>query len=213
VICAVREKKYYLKKNFDMKYTARNAKLWKPEFGFTTIELMIAICILGILMAISIPSFSSWVPNYRLKESARYLYSNMQRAKIGAIKTNSDWAIYFDTGKNCYYLCSANGDGDWSTTDNNTIVEKIDLSQYGSGIGFGSGNATSGVPGTPLPAGNVSYPDNGAPNTYIVVFNPRGTGSGGYVYFDHRENTTTYAVGTATSGSISLKKWTGSAWE
>jgi hypothetical protein len=46
----------------------------------------------------------------------------------------------------------------------------------------------------------------------VAVFNPRGTGSAGYVYLQNEKNTT-YAVGTRSSGVILLRKWRGSEWQ
>lgn len=66
--------------------------------GFTLIELMIAIAIIGIMTAIAVPAVMNWLPNYRLKAAARDLYSNMQKAKIEAVKSNKDALISFVAG-------------------------------------------------------------------------------------------------------------------
>ena len=66
--------------------------------GFTLIELMIVIGMISILSAIAIPSIMKWLPNYRLKAEARNLYSNMQKAKIEAVKRKQNVLISFVTG-------------------------------------------------------------------------------------------------------------------
>jgi len=66
--------------------------------GFTLIELIIAIGMISILSAIAIPSAMKWLPNYRLKAAARDLYSNMQKAKVEAVKRNTDVLIIFTSG-------------------------------------------------------------------------------------------------------------------
>ena len=53
--------------------------------GFTIIELLIVIAVLGILGAIAVPNYLSYLPNARLKSAARDLYSNMQLAKLGRV--------------------------------------------------------------------------------------------------------------------------------
>ena len=178
------------------------------KHGFTLIEVLVALIVLGILTAIAIPGFSTWLPKYRLKSASRDLYSNMQLAKMGAIKANADWAIVFDAGSNSYKICSDDGDGDWTTTGNNTIERTVDLADYKAGVSYGHGNATDDIPGGGAPpADDITYTND------VLVFNSRGTGSGGYVYLENSKNTTTYGVGTRTSGVIQLRKWAGAAWE
>jgi type IV fimbrial biogenesis protein FimT len=73
-------------------------KQLRKKSGFTLIELIIAIGMISILTAIAIPNVMSWLPNYRLKAAARDLYSNMQKAKMEAVKSNKDVLIGFVVG-------------------------------------------------------------------------------------------------------------------
>ncbi len=65
----------------------------KKNNGFTFIELVIILLIIGILAAIAAPSFLSMRPNMRLKAAARGLYSNMQKAKLEAVKRNTNVVV------------------------------------------------------------------------------------------------------------------------
>jgi len=66
--------------------------------GFTLIELMIVIAVIGILVSISTPAIIRWVPNYRLRSAANDLVSNFQKAKLEAVKRNTKVLIKFTTG-------------------------------------------------------------------------------------------------------------------
>ncbi len=178
------------------------------ESGFTVMELMVVIAIIGIMVAIAIPSFSTWLPNYRLRNAARDLYTNMQKAKIGAIKSNSNWAIVFDFANKRYRICSDDGgDGDW-TDEDETEESIVHLPvKYEGNVDYGHGNATGPIGGT-WGGNDISY---NSP-VDVAVFNPRGTCNAGYVYIENGKNTT-YGIGTRSSGVILLRKWTGSAWE
>lgn len=192
-------------------FMAKKAK----QKGFTLVETVIVVAIIGILAAIAVPNFLTWLPNMRLKAAGRDLKSNMQKTRTEAIKTNHDWAIVFDTANNRYLICSDRGvDNTWSATADNTITETIDLTAYGSGIGFGHGSVPAGnnsatTPAAAFPADEVDYT---SPEQNVLAFNPQGIGSGGYVYLENGDGTA-LAIGTQTSGVIMLKRWLGGSWQ
>ena len=66
--------------------------------GFTMVELMVVIGMIAILTAIAVPNIISWLPNYRAKAAARDMISNFQKAKMEAVKRNTDVVISFATG-------------------------------------------------------------------------------------------------------------------
>ena len=70
--------------------------------GFSTVEMMIVIAIIAVLAAFTLPSFIEYYPEWRLRRAAGDLFSNMQFAKVNAVKSNSPWAVVFDPANNRY---------------------------------------------------------------------------------------------------------------
>ena len=61
----------------------------KTEAGFTLIEMMVVIGILGMLVAVAVPNFLDWNKHYKLKEAVGSLHSSFNLARMTAINLNT----------------------------------------------------------------------------------------------------------------------------
>jgi type IV fimbrial biogenesis protein FimT len=81
------------------------------ERGFTVIELMIAIAIMGILLAIALPNFQQMIAGQRVRGANSDMFSALLLARSEAIKRNSSvnvvpsasgwgggWTVQFTSG-------------------------------------------------------------------------------------------------------------------
>lgn len=184
--------------------------------GFTLAELLVIIAIIGVLVAVSVPTFSVWLPNYQLKGAATDLYSSLQSVKMEAIRANGEYAAVFDPDNGSYQLVSGGADRDYGTAGDNVVTETVTLANYGAGTGYGNGDATDAIDATRGWDDWVTFDDvNDGAN--VVVFNARGminsqTNGGGEVYLQNNNNRA-YAVVVLATGVIRLRSWQGAGWQ
>lgn len=70
--------------------------------GFSIVELMIAIVILGILMGIGIPAFQSTVKNNRMTSNLNAFITSLNQARSEAVKQNQEVVVCTSTdGTSC----------------------------------------------------------------------------------------------------------------
>lgn len=132
----------------------------KKNKGFTLIEVLVAVAIIGLLSAIALPAFMQWLPNMRLKAAVRNVYGAAMTAKGEAIKRQVNCALTFNqpvpttsSSKNAYIVYS-DINNNFKFDDNDQIIVKmeewpnsvmIDTSK-GGGDGYTFSNDSGGKP-------------------------------------------------------------------
>lgn len=70
--------------------------------GFTLLELVVTLGLLAIMMAIAVPSTSSWRKNAQYKEAAREVVSLLRRARSFAVQQNQSTTVTIDLSNRKY---------------------------------------------------------------------------------------------------------------
>ena len=162
----------------------------KDKNGFTLVEVLIIVGIIGIMIAIVVPNLLSWAPNMRLKAAARDLYGAAMKAKSEAVKRNVDCALTFNqkvptTGTTTYaYIVYEDADDDCQYDNGENIIAQMQQwpkgttldSTQGGGAGltfpsYGSGNPTISFSPTSIP---TTPPGGPIPNGSAFLINING---------------------------------------
>ena len=74
------------------------------EKGFSLIETLVVIAIVAIAAGMAVPNLLSHRPGWQLNRAANDLYSNLQWARLMAIRENAQCKVTIDGANNIYFI-------------------------------------------------------------------------------------------------------------
>jgi type IV fimbrial biogenesis protein FimT len=82
--------------------------------GFTLIELAVTFALLGILLALGLPSFMSWVRSSQARTVAEALQGGIRRAQTDAVRLNQPVVLAFTNATPAWNAAAVVGGKNWS---------------------------------------------------------------------------------------------------
>lgn len=143
----------------------------KKNSGFTLLEVMIVVVIMGVMAAIATPNFFSLLDTIRVGGAAKNLASEMMLAKFRAISENHKYIVTFDVTGNSFSIYS-DSDNDYDTIglESNEIVKTVNIVADYPNVVYGYVTGTKGTSGNVITE-SVTFTSN----PKRVVFKPDGT--------------------------------------
>lgn len=115
-------------------------KRLRTEDGFSLIEVLTVVAIIGVMGAIAVPSFLPWLSNKGIQSASRDLFSNMKKAQSLAVKLNrnctvtfngtSGYTVYVDASTPWNPSASTNANFVYDAAAGERVVAQVLWSQY-----------------------------------------------------------------------------------
>ncbi len=145
--------------------------LFKPEgvdmvisrkSGFTLLECITVIAVVGIMAVIAIPAFSVIIEQRRLSGAARMVMSDLMAARMQAVSNKNEFRVFF-AGNNPSYQILDDKNNNGTINAGETVITRNIQSEY-------KGVAIIGASANP-----IFYPRGTALGTTVALTNLQGS--------------------------------------
>lgn len=152
--------------------------------GFSLVEIVIGLVIVGILTAMAMPAFGTWAQNSQIRNAADSIQNGLQQARVEAIRRNTPVRFQLTTTLDNSCAISTGQQTNWVVNlGNGSASDPNDPSgQCGAAIAAvvnQYGTSPSPAPfilykGSASASPNVTVASNGAAHNFVVAFGTLG---------------------------------------
>jgi len=123
--------------------------------GFSLVELLIGIAIMGILLSLAMPSFQTWLQNSQIRNAAEAIQNGLQRARAEAVGRNanvelvlgadSSWVVQLTDGTDIETRSGSEGSRDVTVAITPVGATTVTFNNFG---GLAAANGDGSAPFT-----------------------------------------------------------------
>ena len=182
---------------------------YRGQKGVTLIELAVVLAIVAIMGLFMAPAIGEWVNNFRIRQAAREVSSDLQFAKMKAISTGVRWSVVFNQGvggTTYSYVIFPDYNSDLVLDAGSETNDILKSALFGRNISFDT--AQGGGDGTDIPdvSGHpaVAFNRSGLPieNFPVVpLTNPRN------IFLQNTKNNKHQQVTISPAGRIGINEY------
>lgn len=129
--------------------------------GFSLVEILVVVAIMGVLMSMAVPGFIDWKRSATYREAARNLHEKMRLARNYAIEQNTEFQVEVDVSGNRARLNRGN-----RSSNSSVFIPETDwewLANVGNGYVLRSGAACTSTNDV-----KFHFNTNGSASTFYV---------------------------------------------
>jgi len=80
------------------------ARKQRSSAGFSLIEMLVTVTLIGLMVVIGYPSMQDWLDRYEVRAAASEIASSIQLQRMRAVSQNTEFSIEFDADAGTYTL-------------------------------------------------------------------------------------------------------------
>jgi prepilin-type N-terminal cleavage/methylation domain-containing protein len=176
---------------------ARASSETKSEAGFTLIEILVVVMLIGIVSAISYPFLRATMARYNFRAAARDTLNTTWQARSNSVRDNNSWQITINPPANSFNLVDPAG----------AVVRTINVANFGPGIRL------IDVAETTCGAADKDWNNGNCNQAPAIAFSGRGFLSAPpsrSVFLEDTNSGACFAVTATVTGTIRLRRYGGS---
>ena len=179
--------------------------------GFTLVEVMIVIAIIGVMVGLVTPSLLGAIPGMRASGAAREILFDLRLARTLAIEKGVRAVVEFDAPSSTHYRLFQDNNADGAyTAGTDTLVKEVTLVDRYKAIALKSNDGTAPADGVDLDgagSNSITFRTNGSASGSGAVYVMPSTDAG------TRNDRNLRVRVISSTGNVRTETYDGSIWQ